>query len=248
MRPAEPTVKKGYLPLLVLVVVFLLAPFRAYASFSQDELSQWFTYYHKYPQPERLAEWLSEELKFGMTLNDTHYYPIAAFCSQVLQDSPQIATDFSRYFSQHTYQDKFLVALILWNSQLPEAEDLVKSALGFTPAELEVLTQFPPYEPLDYDVETPVDMDIMWAIFFATGSEEPINKLIDFVLKPQPVMDKEKSNEQEVYIAQTYLEAAMWSLQANARQFPEIKTQVERRYQQGDEVQKERLSLLLKIM
>lgn len=89
-------------------------------------------------------------------------------------------------------------------------------SLELTESERYELSQLPDLkEPLNRELLSPSDLDVLWTTFFATGNPQAIHKLVDLVINHQA--NNRNQNQNLTYMV------ARWSLQSNMKQDAQIR-------------------------
>lgn len=88
-------------------------------------------------------------------------------------------------------------------------------SLDLTETERQELAQLPDLtNPLQRELLSPTDLDMLWTTFFATGNPNAVHKLVDFVANH---IEGKSQHQDMIYMA------AVWSLQSNMRQDAQIR-------------------------
>lgn len=89
--------------------------------------------------------------------------------------------------------------------------------LDLAPKAREGIPKLPPWNLLKGTPNSARTLDMLWAMFFATGDKRAVNKIVDTLAVPTPV--DEKGGVSPMYLVKM---SAEWSLGSNAQQHPEV--------------------------
>jgi hypothetical protein len=195
---------------------------------SQQEAGEWLMGYYKTPSPVQAIsgvrslvqpdpEWLTENLH------------IVTFFRSVFSDNPFLFKHIAKHFSSFSQEDQERFLII---SALCEDSELQSFAVGPGKEEFNKLYQTAKtltIPDLTDEIDSPVQLDMLWSEFLARGTYEPVRKIVSALelKKYTGALDKVKAREVEVteelerhaYLEATY-KSAIWSLSTNCRQMP----------------------------
>lgn len=174
---------KGFL-LLLAMSAFSFCGCHANKFKSLDEYSQWTSSYYQHPEAGRLLESLDYYLQSPLFENTRTRGPAVYFFSEAYRLHPGLegsVYELSKKLKNN--EQRFFCFTILWleNSEasLNHLRDFVHDAgTDELRDDVESLLYSPPGDPLDSAVTTAGDIDVLWAMFYATGDENFIQKLI----------------------------------------------------------------------
>ncbi len=174
------------------------------------EEEDWVTSYYLRPDPAGLLEKFRKLATDGTLEKPSVHAPLIAFISQVMKANPnQIAgwlDALGRLNLGHEEMGVFYNAA--WFSNTREARDYFrkKGITAFHDAPPDILT----LEPKDPGV-----IDMWWGYFFATGSKEPIRRIVAAL---ELLLPREGSDRLQVATHG----AVRWSLASNCRHHPTV--------------------------
>ena len=237
----EKSILRRYLLQIILALIIVL-PISTHALSIDDE--RWVRFYYQDPQPNQLAEWLAKMVNDGAPTNKNQFYPVFTFTSQILRQHPELANSLIEKLSNYNEEDRAFLALILWHGEIPDAKSVIAKNLSLSDEITSKITSVPPYNPIDHPVTMPSDMDMLWATFMATGNEQAVNRIIDYLATP---VSSKKSTEKskEEFITEVYLSAAEWSLESNGRQDPKVAEIIKHRFKESDDDMKAKLAPII---
>lgn len=237
----DKSILKHYLLKIILALIIIL-PISAHALSVDDD--RWIRFYYQDPQPNQLAEWLAKMVDDGAPTNKNQFYPVFTFTSQILRQHPELANNLVEKLSSYDEEDRAFLALILWHGKIPDAKLIIEKNLSLPNEVISKITSVLPYNPIDHPVTTPSDMDMLWATFMATGNEQAVNRIIDYL--STPVSSKKAAEKsKEDFITEVYLSAAEWSLESNGRQDPNVAEIIKNRFKESDDDMKAKLTPII---
>lgn len=207
---------------------------------AENEIAQQVQNYYKQPNPKQALD-LSLALMQQPVFENKSQARLNTWLwgAQVLQQHSSFQT---RKWCQSLKksQPPANIAPIFQFANTSAAKRCLKS-LDLTENERYELSQLPDLsQPLQRDLLSPSDLDMVWTTFFATGNPKALHKLVDFVAN-YDVSGSPKSQQA------TYL-AAVWSLQANIHQDEKIKQLVNEYVHSLAPQQQEALKTSLRLM
>jgi len=176
---------------------------------TMQDLQNITSYYYMSPNPEMLISAVKVMITQDEFVADAmHFAPFAHFVSTVAHND--------RYFLSkliNLEQDYLGLEGQVVEKLVSEAQDFISPA-----------------------ADSPQDLDYLWAEFCATGSDEPVNKIISLLGSPKP-------NSMDAMVTWS---AAEWSLKANAKQHKRVYEIVEKAAAAADGALKGKLEDILK--
>lgn len=206
-----------------------LIPFTLPETFkSQEEANEWLMTYYKNPTPvkaisgirfiiEPNAEWANSNLH------------ILTFFRKILSDNPFLSGNIIKHFDAFSLEDQkkfMLISAISGDSFLIAPitngnKDLLNEFYNNAQS-----TMFP---DTNGEINSAVQLDILWSEFLATGRYDPVRKIVSALALSKYVGTLEKIKEgkigatkeveREAYYEATY-SSAVWSLVSNCKQMP----------------------------
>ncbi len=202
--------------LLIILLTVTATPATAGQAFSSaGEVGQWIMEYYLAPQPERLDDALVI-LSESHGITDDGRKLIVSFVGAALAVAPQEQDNFFKAVSSNIAAKLYaLPAFWFMNNEAGAA--LIKRAekqwtgkgVGKLAAQL---SQAPSPDLLKDEIKNPLQLDHLWSMFFATGKDEPVLKIISAMnLINDPDINRHIIGQ-----------SALWSLQANGKVHPKV--------------------------
>jgi hypothetical protein len=210
--------------LLLAAMALALAPIAAGAKgkakkppFNKPEiLLQWINEYRHNPEPDRLAEAYKAMRDLGL-LKDVEQAGIyVGFIAGVIGANPEKAEKLVSDMFPVPPPDQVVVVRAIAYSGLAEWKELMGKFVERMPARRIVIERYL-YGKLpvlrDLPLDNPIAIDANWGYYFATGSSEPIQRLVRTL-----AWSKEKNNVEKLTIGSM----VKWTLAQNASRDPEL--------------------------
>jgi hypothetical protein len=184
---------------------------------SDNEFGEWMTFYYQNPSPERVPTALVYFCNSAMYKSNATM-PMAAFFSALFRkDSALMQKTFDEVSLNGIESAKIMFINILSLTNNAESKILLGKAQSAWQSErLQGIIARQLARPHDdlysISVDTPQVLDMLWASFFATGDDLPVQKIIS-------VLHMSKDGHGEEIIVGG---AANWSLKSNAQQHPKV--------------------------
>lgn len=206
-----------------------LIPFASPKAFtSQEEYGQWSTDYYRKPDPVRsLAGILQYVQTDDKWIKGNYSMPMLAFYRHILLDNRFLWEYLSQLYSSVSETEKKRILLVAAVTPCKERDDIFANKIepNLRPAYDHFLKiRFP---NTDGELTMPVQLDILWSEFFATGKYKPISRLVSALAlqKYEGTLDKIKKKELDMtddvrklaMLDATY-QSVMWSLTSNCQQ------------------------------
>jgi len=210
--------------LLLAAIALALVPIAAGAKgkpkkppFNKPEiLLQWINEYRHNPEPDRLAEAYKAMRDLGL-LKDVEQAGIyVGFIAGVIGANPDKAEKLVSDMFPMPPPDQVVVVKAIAYSGLSEWKELMGKFVERMPARRIVIERYL-YGKLpvlrDLPLDNPLAIDANWGYYFATGSSEPIQRLVRTL-----AWSKEKNNVEKLTIGSM----VKWTLAQNASRDPEL--------------------------
>jgi len=210
--------------LLVAAVALAVAPLGPDANakpkgkpFNKPEvLLQWINEYRRNPEPERLAEAYKAMRDLNL-LKDVEAAGIyVGFIAGVIGANPDKAEKLISDMFPMPPPDQVIVVKAIAFSGLAEWKELLGKFVERMPARRIVIDRYL-YGKLpvlrDLPLDSPIAVDANWGYYFATGSSEPIQRLIRTL-----AWSRDKNNVEKLTIGSM----VKWTLAQNASRDPEL--------------------------
>lgn len=184
---------------------------------SQEDLSQWLTYYYENPEPARIPDAMKYMSESGIFDNEGAAPPIIGFLSGVFRSNPGQANSWVNALSSLNEKHLGIVILGLWYADLPESQSRVHALLEKHPKLKSSFGFLYKGEPITVErislEQGPWVLDALWGNFMATGASAPVERII--VALP---WFSAKGDVNRLLIGG----AARWSLTSNAIQHKRV--------------------------
>lgn len=204
----------------LLFAIVLLVTFTAPAEGdfqSQDEFSNWFTFYYQNPDPRRIPDAIEYMGQSGLLDKKNSISPIFGFLAGGFRDNPEQVAGWVDRFNSLKEPHLGVVVLGLWYANLPDSQKRVYMLLDKHPnlkQQFGFLYQGSPMSvekiPLEQGAWV---LDALWGNFMATGSKTPVVRIMTTL----PWVDV-KGDINRLLVGG----AARWSLTSNAAQHQRV--------------------------
>jgi hypothetical protein len=203
-------------------------------------LERWWNYY-QHPQPERLIPGLLYYSNSELYDDQSTRIIIAQFYAASLANDPERQRLlFDEVSKQGKKEAKYVVLAIYWLIGTDSSNSLIQRAAqdwkGDDLAEMtSKMLADPSINVLDRSPSSPADLDMLWAVFSATGRREPVEKIARAVA----LLNSEKWDGVMVG------GAAQWSLVSNIKQHVRVRQIIESLATTGPPEQRKQMQELL---
>jgi hypothetical protein len=194
---------------------------------SEEEFSDWIMTYYRQPDPVRS---FSGILDFVKTEEDwiKESYMLLAFFRRIFHDNPFLWEYYSQLYEQSSNEGKekmLLVAAVVPDNK--EKKVYLKKIKGAMESLYKECSQVK-IPSTDEKITTAVQLDILWMDFFASGTYEPVKKIVSALVlkeydeickkvKSGEIADMTEEIERKLMLGIAY-QAAEWSLISNCMQ------------------------------
>lgn len=200
-----------------LSVLLLLLAGPAVAQDRMADPGEWMAHYYEHPQPGRVTEWVQAVSAQGYFAKQSSRFPLMTFLSEVVAQNPAEVARWCAEWASLPEKDRMVVAWSVRNAKVTAQDSCIRKDLRLGAEQVEKLLQAPRHDPLSHEARSPSDLDMLWAVFVATGKPAAVNRIIDVLGRPLP---EEKTREG---INALLLQgAAKWSLGSNIRQHARV--------------------------
>lgn len=185
---------------------------------SEEQFSEWVTYYYLAPQPERVSSAIRYYAGSALYEKQNTRILMAPFFASLLQQDAGLLRQAYDDVGQDGSEDAQIFFLnVLWLVDTEESRALLaKARTDWTAEPLQrVLARMEGHRPdhlLEDPVDSPADLDRLWVMFMATGDAAPVRKIISVLHL------LEEGHGEEIIVGG----AARWSLTSNARQHKRV--------------------------
>ncbi len=213
------------LKLLKLIFISLIAfSSSSQANDSLKNAGEWMVYYYLKPNPAAFSQWIKDLSASGGFDKPSARAPIMIFSTEVVKKNPEMVMQWCKEISSLPSSHKAVIAWSIRNANAPTQNECIESQLGLTEEDRNKVLSSSRYDPISKEPNTPRDLDMLWAVFSATGSDLAVNRIIDVLSRPQPKNGVPGSVEIMVLKG-----AAKWSLSSNIQQHKRVKEIVKAR-------------------
>ncbi len=146
-----------------------------------EQIVQWINDYRQNPEPERLPAAVKAMLGLGALKNIEQSGLYVGFIAGVIGSNPDKAEKLLGEMFPMPPPDQIIVVKAIAFSGLPEWKELMGKFVERMPARRVVIERYlfgklPTLRALPLD--NPMAVDALWGYYFATGSSEPIQRLV----------------------------------------------------------------------
>jgi hypothetical protein len=176
-----------------------------------DAIARWINGYRKKPQPDLLPQAVSAMVRLGIFKDADSSGLYLGFMAGVLGSNPKLAPDLVAKMFPMPPEDHPAIIKAIAYSGLPDWKQLLSRNAERMPARAVLVDRFltgklPALDGLALDAG-PAPLDIMWGYWFASGSYDPIVRIVS-ILK----WSKDQNNVERLTIGSM----AKWTLATNA--------------------------------
>lgn len=172
-------------------------------------VEEWLMSYYQSPTPHRFVKQVRAMSRLGFWQEKKAGYPTLMFMSEVIRDNPKQAARWCKALASLPEDQHGYLGWAFNNAAVPASRRCIAKTLRLSAADLQIFKKTRRYDPVDYVPEEALELDMLWAAFFATGKPRLIHRLIDVLAQP---------GEKNPPLAA----AAEWSLAANAPWHPPV--------------------------
>lgn len=181
------------------------------------DIGEWVAHYYEKPSPDRITKWITDASAAGVFEKSSASLPMMIFVAEVLKKHPEKAEQWCEDLSTLPSSTKLFIAWSYRNADIPAQHQCIQSRLGLSAEDKIEALKAARHDPLSKEPSSPADLDMLWAVFMATGSEAAVNRIIDVLGRPSPEHGKPGSVE-----ILRLKGAAKWSLSSNIYQHKRV--------------------------
>lgn len=210
--------KKSLLSLLASALVAAAAP--AWADARSDEaLGRSMQTYYKNPNPERALSIMQRLMAHPVyTQQAGKTFTFNYWGALILQKHPKQTMAWCDMAAKQNKEARLYAAGLFFLAQTPDMEKCFKT-LNLTEEQRRQLLSEKPAQPMQQPITGPLDLDMLWSNFFATGNAKAVVKITDYAVQNRAVLtarpEKPTMEDTRRLLLQ---QAARWSLRSNAQQ------------------------------
>lgn len=185
---------------------------------NEDEFGKFVTYYYTNPQKEKVIPSINYYVNSPVYEKVDSRMTTAHFYAYILKTDTELTNKlFENQNQSGTPNSKIFTLNILWLVNNDTSKNLIKKAKESwrdeaTQNVVAKIEKTPVYDVLRNTPQTAEDLDSLWCVFFATGSEDAIKRIISVLHL------REEGHGMEIIIGG----AAQWSLTSNAVQHKRV--------------------------
>jgi hypothetical protein len=170
-------------------------------------------HYYENQNPNAFVSLIKDASAAGAFERRTARMPMMIFMSEVIRSTPDKGAAWCKEFSSLPPDYKPYIAWAFRNADIQAQDECVQELLGLSDEDKKKVLGAARHDPLAGQPTTPVDLDMLWATFMATGNELAVNRIIDVLGMPLP--EKGAPGRTEMLVLKG---AAKWSLSSNIQQ------------------------------
>jgi len=203
-----------------------LAPLLSYNQFKvrdDNAFSEWFGNYYEHPTPERALTYYVYYSQSKISDNESGFLPVFSIFNEIVKNNtyllPQII---DCYKSQDLKTKIYLLYLLIYSNV---GTDDFYSSLEGDEKDIYLKIKAAPLSDIYGTISDPAQLNMLWGTFMASGSYQPILKLIQTLdySKYKGDLDKFKKSKQtdedrQKAINNAIYDSLVWSLKSNCRQ------------------------------
>ena len=183
-----------------------------------DQLNHWMAHYYESPAPDEFVGWVRSVAREGLLAKPSSRLPVMIFMSEVLRQNPERAAQWCKDLAFLPQSDKPHVAWTFRNAAVPGFEACVQKDMGLLPSEADKVLASGRFDLMARQPASAAELDMLWVTFMATGRDEPVNRIIEVLARPEP--ERTDPGGAQALLLRG---AASWSLASNARQHPRVR-------------------------
>ncbi len=174
--------------------------------------------YYKSPNPQEFVAEVNKLSESGLLGNPKYKENIAVFLSRILASHPEKTGGWLKSLKSLNKADSEPVFYAAWLADTEESKIYLKS-IGATEA-----LNAKPTNYLEIEIQSPNTLDALWSYFYATGSTEPVRRIVsalnyaDYSGSHEAYKTSKKTEEDnQKAILDSIFMAARWSLESNSK-------------------------------
>jgi len=151
---------------------------------SEEQFHKWYTYYYLHPEPEQIPSAIRYYVgsRFYQDKNSRAF--MATFFASLFKQNAEVLGNTYEVIGQSESEDaKIFFVYTLWAADTQDSRAfLAQAKIDWTAVQVQQLLAEMvgriPDKPLEDPVDSPADLDRLWAMFQATGEAAPVRKII----------------------------------------------------------------------
>ena len=229
-------------PIKVLAAISFLFSGVCHAQEALQNVGEQMAHYYEKPNPGVIVSWIKYVSAAGVFQNESARLPMMIFISEVVKSNPDKSAQWCKELSVLPSANKAYVAWSFRNANVPAQGECIQTLLGLSDGEKLKVLATERHDPLAKAPTTPGDLDMLWAIFMATGSELAVNRIIDVLGIPAPKNSSYGAMEMQMLILKG---SAKWSLSSNIQQHRRVAEIVNARRLHGSDALRKELDSVI---
>lgn len=211
--------------------------------------TKWMDNYYKDPCPAKALSYYIFYTKSELSENETTFLPVISFFLEIVRNNSFLLTQILECFESQDLKARIYLIYLLRYSNIVSS-DFFDQLEGLE-KEIYLKVKDLPLADLDGAISDPYQLDMLWSTFFASGSYQPILKLIKTLEYSTYQVEFETTNkkedDQEVMKNAIY-NVLIWSLKNNCKNHDLVKAYCEwsMQFEELSNLQKIELSKILK--
>ncbi|MBI2652988.1 hypothetical protein HYX00_05980 [Candidatus Woesearchaeota archaeon] len=149
---------------------------------SEEDASMWVTYYYIKPNPALTVDAIKAIVKSKNYDPEDISGASVSFFGEIFKENDGKLSEWMNQLDSLNDEQKVLVWQSLWFADTSKSKSILKneknSASALFKNYIDTLLEQEPPNILKDDVLSGYQLDMLWGLFFKTGNEEPINKII----------------------------------------------------------------------
>jgi hypothetical protein len=200
---------------------------------SQDALAEWFSFYYQHPQPSQIIPALLYADKSGFLEKVSNRAIMASFLVALLPQNPTLLDELLTKLKPLSMDLRSLLVSVIWMSNNEAAKAKVPMLISVLPESNQnkiTNSMLVKWQPLiEQKVDTPEQLDMLWAAFSATGDDKYVERLLSVLQEGELASAQAMSASVSRGVASKVnlnrvlvFEAASWSITSNAKQHKKV--------------------------
>lgn len=195
---------------------------------SDEEFQEWFHNYHKNPSPEKAISGYLYYARSKLNEAKNGFIPVFTFFLTIFNHNQFLIPILKDSYSKQDLKTKIYIIWLLRYLDY-DSSDFLESLKGDEKQVFEKIKN--EAIPLQKDkIVSGEHLDVQWSTFLATGSFEPIKKIIDTLeyskysgsLEAYKTSEKTEQDREKAILDSTF-QAARWSISSNIQQYELVK-------------------------
>lgn len=190
---------------------------------NDDEFMNWFNNYYMNPHPESALAYYLYYANSKLSEADDKFWPIFSLFNEIFSNNPFLLNQIADCFNLQEDRTKIYLVYLIQYSKIDDGRFL-KDLKGIE-GEAFMKVKEESFPDIYGELNEPTQLDMLWSVFFATGSYKPILKFIktlDYAKYQKDYENFSRSKKTEAdklkVIKYAMYKAIVWSLNSNCHQ------------------------------